>query len=471
MSRPDSTRWQILDCLLENEPIGATREHLLQAGGLSTAAFYRAIKSLTEEGLVVEAQGRYRMPLSHFQNYRYKLWRDSEKLFRLSDSTAQHVLQLVQESRKELGENLLAVWLVGSAAHDQMHEASDLDFLAVVKEPTDWFPRSRFEVNFLTFEESEFREKAIRGDGFTWAAIRYGLLLEEGGWARDFLANVTFPTESFMRDNEEDTWEQVGTRFMFFVREKEPKEALRMLRAMAVGLGRRMLRTMGELPAGRPQLLEACRLYFGDNLGDLVESVFELEPNVDLLDMVRLSHQLRHYRERYEAVRLNWETWASYPYSGPVEFESMTFALVDELFPAGYTITRDSRWDIRAESENGQSLLIECKSLEREVTLEHVSRLKVENGALPILLANCYRSVPPLHRPDFFSSEVRKLVADRGILLMTSLEFFREHHQYGLEWESYTPWAERIIPAVSKTKASRSVPRKAGTGSARTKRA
>lgn len=257
-----------------------------------------------------------------------------------------------------------------------------------------------------------------------------------------------------MRDNEEDTWEQVGKRFMFFVREKEPKEALRMLRAMAVSLVRRMLRTVGELPAGRPQLLAACRLYFGDNLGDLVQSVFELDPDIDPPDMVRLSHQLRHFRERYEAVRLNWETWANYPYAGSVEFESTSFALVDELFPAGYRITRESSWGIRAEAPEFQTIEIECKSLEREVTADHLSRLKFEETrGLSILLANCYRSVPPLQRPDFFSSEVRELAEARGIHLLTSLEFFREHHRYGLEWDSYTPWVQRLTAPDSKKKA------------------
>lgn len=459
MSRPDSTRWLILDALLDNEPIGATREHLLQAAGLSTAAFYRAIKGLLQEGVVLEAQGRYRMPLSHFYNYRYKLWRDAEKLFRLSDSIAQHVLQLVHESRKELGEHLLAVWLVGSAAHHQMHEASDLDFLAVVKEPTDWFPRSRLEVNFLTLQEAEFREKVQSGDGFVWAALRYGLLLEERGWTRDFLAGLTFPLESFMKDPEEDNWEAVGKRFLFFLREKEPKESLRMLRAMAVGLVRRMLRTVGELPAGKPQLLDACRLYFGDKLADLVESIFQLEPERPDSDMIRLSHQLRQYRDHYGAVRLNWETWASYPYAGPIEFESMTFALVDELFPAGYRITRDSPFDLRAESLGVPTVAIECRSLERELTAQHLARLELgEFSGLPVLLANCYRSVPPLQRPEFFSAEVRELAEANGIHLMTSLEFFREHHQYGLEWDSYTPWAERVLtPSQGKniSKASR----------------
>lgn len=280
MRQGESVLQPLLDALLEVGAQGASRDHLLKVSGASRVSFYRLLETLQEQNSLQEEQGLYRLPMAHLPNYRLKMWRDVERLKLLNPDLQQQILGLIDRILIDLGESLVSLWLVGSAAHATMTEGSDLDFLAVVKKKKDYFPQFPIPVQFLEMTPAEFEKKFYSQDNFVVTAIRHGLLLEDRAFARKFLdiPIVLSLSAQKLRDLTED-FEYRRGRILSFIRESATEDLERAFSSYAINLGRALLSTYGELPAGKPDLLERVSLFFGKPIHNILSHFIHRKPS------------------------------------------------------------------------------------------------------------------------------------------------------------------------------------------------
>lgn len=424
----ESASLQLLDTLLELGPDGGSREHLVHKAGVSTASFYRAIKPLMARGLVEETQGLYTLPLSNFHNYRYKLWRDADRLHRLPSFVRDYILDLLSRCQKELGDNLLALWLVGSAANDEMHAESDLDFLAVLEKETELYhPKGQVDMNFVTMEKDEFQANFRERDGFVLTVLRRGLLLLDRDFAQPYLsvqAPVGIDVERFHED--EKLLDELKSKLLFFVKMKEDSEIRRWLSSYAVNLGRLVLRLYGHLPAGKNDLVEAVRAYVGEDLANaLSEAIWNAEP----ARTITLQYQLEEWRILFHENATHFKRYAGLPSAPALEFEELCRQMLTELAPG----LRRGPGDDLVIGDGEQRIVMQCKSTIREVTEEHLRQLaeRTEGGAA-VMVVNAYRELPVPERPDL-SEELRKAAESYAIRLISGPELLRMYTRWRLD--------------------------------------
>ena len=111
-----------------------------------------------------------------------------------------------------------------------------------------------------------FQRKVKDGDSFVLSALRYGLLLEDRGFAQAWLdtpQQIELETQQIR--SVQESLDELRTRLLSFVRMKEGQESQRLLKAFAITLGRALLAFFHELPAGKADLLQSLDLYYGVN--------------------------------------------------------------------------------------------------------------------------------------------------------------------------------------------------------------
>ena len=187
---------RLLGALAQAGAAGASREQLTRAAGIGYATFYRQIKGILGQGIVLEQEGRYRLDLSGPYGLHFKLWHDMELLYRLAPPVRSEILGHLRQARQDLGPHLLALWLVGSAAHGTHGPESDLDFLAVVDRPSarDYRLPALHPVHSVVL----LRSSSARGGGlepFPLIALRHGLLLFDGALPRS-TCSATSPSSA-----------------------------------------------------------------------------------------------------------------------------------------------------------------------------------------------------------------------------------------------------------------------------------
>ena len=257
----------LLKALVDIGPRGATREYVLQKTGMAQTTFYRVLKPLLRRGLVREESSRFIMPLDTPYNFLFKRLHDVEKLEELKKVDQDRVLAVFAHAKANLGSNLLALWLVGSAAHRQMTSESDLDFLAVVREESDYAPQRSYDVHFIQMASTEFRERWADKDDFVFTALRHGLLLEDYGFAQEFYSKpipLEIREEEFYKDEDDISGQKDS--IVSYIQLKARKEAQAALANYAISIARRMLRVYNVLPAGKPDLLQALHQLFGPTI-------------------------------------------------------------------------------------------------------------------------------------------------------------------------------------------------------------
>lgn len=417
----EPTTIQLLDALLDIAPSAASREHLVHKAGVSTASFYRTMKPLIHDGLVEENEGRYTLPFSNFHNYRYKLWRDSHRLYRLPSLIRDYILDLRLRVLQDQGSNLLALWLVGSAAQDQMHDQSDLDLLAVLEtEPEIYHPLGQFEMNFVTMDRPLFEEKFREREGFVLTALRYGLLLHDNNFARPYLTESVsseIDVSRFYRD--EEVLDYLKDRIFSFLKLKDELEVRKSLSSYAVNLGRLILRLYGVLPAGKSDLLKAIRNFVGE---DFANALSESIKSTESADPVRLYRRLDDYRYFFHENASHLKRYSSLPIAAGVELE----ALCNQLFAE---LTKDQKIKDLFDFEHGP-LQIGTKSLTRNLTKAQLKQMAAKPDKTWIV--NIYRDIPLLERPDLHPS-IRKLARTHSLRLVTAPELLRFYTRWRLQ--------------------------------------
>lgn len=425
---------KLLSALVEMAPRGATRELLQQKTGLGRTTFYRVLKPLLGRGIVREEGVFFNMPLEHPYNFLFKRLHAAEKVTELPSPVQDRVLSAVDHAKAHLHGHILALWLVGSVAHRTMTEDSDLDFLAVLDEEIEYLPDPAYALHFVTMTEPEFRARWTEKNDFALTALRHGLLLEDRGFAQEFYLQplpVQLKATEFHQDVEELAQEK--ERFLLLIRSRARLEAAQALSHYAISIARRMLRVYNVLPAGKPQLLKACELLFGLEFRSLLEQavqVSRVDSRRSTGELVEDCHQLESVYQRFSSELAHFQKFANLATTSGVRHEQLVGQALQELFKTNIEPFPGTDGWLKVPR---QSYLLEVKSLEGPLTaapLHQLARhmaIAAEQGkpAKGLLVANPYRSIPLLERPQAISAALQGLASELDIKLYSAMEILR----------------------------------------------
>lgn len=434
---------KLLSALVEVGQRGATREFLQQKTGLGKTTFYRVLKPLLSRGVVRENGSLYRMPLDTPYNFLFKRLHNMERIEELHQLDRDRVLSVVDHAKAHLEGHLLALWLVGSAAHQTMTPDSDLDFLAVTDEEIEYLPSLAYAVHFVTMTEEEFRARWGEKNDFILTALRHGLLLEDRGFAQEFYLQplpVQLQAQEFHQDAEE--LEEQKERMMLFIKSKAPQETAQALSHYAISIARRMLRVYNVLPAGKPDLLRASELLFGTKFRGQLELAInsgKLARSSWATKLLERCHEIEEVYHRFSSQLSYFQEFTDLVTASGERQEALAVRALQEL-SKGKLMSSPGVDGLLAK--DGQKFLVEVKSLRGRLTEAPLRQLAryldaaQEEGLRGLLVVNHYREIPLLERPEAFSASVQRQAVDLGIELRSTIELLCALNRSILEEES-----------------------------------
>ena len=421
---------------------GASRELLQQKTGLSTSSFYRIMKPLLRDGLVVEDGSRYRLPLGHPYNFLFKRLHDVELVDQLRKVDRDRVHSVSSHAQAHLKGNLLALWLVGSAAHQTMNEGSDLDFLAVVRTDSEYFPDRSYDVHFILMTEDEFRARWAEKSDFVLTALGHGILLEDCGFAQEFYLEplpVKLQPQEFHQDEEELAEQK--ERIMLFVKSHASKETAESLSRYAISAARRILRVFGILPAGKPALFRASETLLGPWFTQLLEKAVKGQVSQErhwATNAVETCHLIETAFQSFSSHLTHLQNFAELVTANGERFEELCAMALAELAGGPLETVRLAQGADLLASYRKKRYLFEFKSLVgpcTEAPLRQLQRVGTESDTPSqlVLVANPYRQIPILERKETFGSDLLVTAQAADIKLRTSLELLRLINRLYLE--------------------------------------
>lgn len=434
---------ELLAALLEVGPEGATREYLVLKAGIATSTFYRVLKPLLQQGLVVEDDRRYRMPLDNLHNFRFKQWLDAQHLYGLPVPDRNAILDIVDRAARQLRHNLLALWLVGSAARGRFTAESDLDFLVVVREDTAYEPEAHRPINFVVLTEEQFQRQLEGGDDFILAALRSGLLLYDAGFAQAaYEKPIPVTLSAAQAEEARDGLERHRQRMLRFLQVEDETQAMSAVQALAIKTAWLMLRTMNVLPPPKAELVSACERFFGSRFAGCIEQAIRRKP-LSARRQLQLAAQLHEYHRRFNQHLSHLKAYAPFPSAGWVELEQLCVSLLRELLPDRRVESGEETplpVDVAVRNAKGHDYVIQCVSLARDVEPDQVVEFKRKVSAFVgpdtrcVLVVNGQRDVPVLERAaKVFADDVAHAADEHGVLLLSGMQLLRAHNELHLE--------------------------------------
>lgn len=432
--------FRLLDALLEVGSEGATREHLLRKAELSVGTFYKKIKPLIQAGLIKEQGHRYYLPLDSAYAFRFKLWRDLDRLYDLSETVRASVLGVLEEALEVLAEGLECLWLVGSVARAEHTERSDIDFLAIVHDAeTHFSPREGvLPVQWVPMTQETFASKLRQGDEFAVSAIRYGVLLHDGGMAKDFYqVPLNEPSSAFFKEKALVV-ERFRSRFFESLAVDDLDQARADLASMAQTVIRLIFQRLGEHPGGKPDLLRLLDIYFGTQMGmDFGAAITSPQKSSTKDSLIRLHRSVSDYYEQFAAKAGLLEKVTESLLRGQwAEFESVLGTVLSELFE-GLQKSDGGATDFLLALEN-KKLLVEAKNLTGSLTSSQLRQLVKQCQSWGkdsqqrfVLVVNSLRQVPVLERTGLL--EAQELAQELGVVVLYSTQVLRAYHILHLE--------------------------------------
>lgn len=438
---------RLMQTLLEFGYEGAHREALLQRLPFSMATFYRAIKPLLQLGLVAEnSPSYYVLPLAHPHNFAFKLWNDQQRLLALPASIRDEIYGLLQRIRSLAGENMLALWLHGSAAQNSLGESSDFDFVVVTSKELELDLRASRIVQLTVFTEKRFRRLFSEGDPFLRTLISHGLLLLDHDFAQSYYTQPLPTPSQGQRKERDELLEQLRQRLLFAIREEAPELGVPALRALAIEVTRSMLYQLQELPAGKEDVLGLADFYFGPAYAQLLTQC--LDPETPQNSWHQLLDELDHWRQQFLTHSDTIRRIISALHGSSVA--QLEQALIDTLEAlTGNSIlgqvetpTADRRYDLTLKTQTGP-VYIELKSSRGAFAEPFLSKTLDDLKTLQapaILILNQYRDVPLWERPSLTHRQL-ELAAQSQVALLDTVELAQAWLQLTLGQQPALPSA------------------------------
>lgn len=433
---------RLMEALLTYGPEGSHREGLRQQADMSTATFYRALEPLLEAGLVRERDSNYYLPLEHPHNFSFKLWNDQVRLLELAAPVREEVFELRQSIQKKLGENLQALWFHGSAAQNSLRADSDFDFLAVVRKEAEVDVQGSRPVQTVIFTARRFSSSFSEGDAFLRTVLTHGLLLFDRQFAQEFYAQPMPASSTSALKERGELQEQARSKLFFFLRMEEPGEARRALAQLAVNVTRTMLGELGEVPAGKADLVEIGRLYFGPVFAELVRQCIEKKASVE--ELLGLSGQLEQWQKQFAIHAGFIKDLAAGLQGSPLQFEVLCFKMLCILSGDEAHVEHGKNTDADLVISRGdETIFVEVKSFKRGFTGPDATSLPKARPLVVVL--NYLKELPPSQRPPI-TDQQRAVYVDLGIPLIDSRELLQLSVRRLLALESEKPKLEEIVP-------------------------
>ena len=447
---------RLMQTLLEFGYEGAHREALLQRLPFSMATFYRAIKPLLQLGLVAESSPSYYvLPLAHPHNFAFKLWNDQQRLLSLPASVRDEVYGLLQRIRSLAGENMLALWLHGSAAQNSLGESSDFDFVIVTSKELELDLRASRTVQLTVFTEKRFRRLFSEGDPFLRTLISHGLLLLDRDFAQSYYTQPLPTPSQGQRKERDELLEQLRQRLLFAIREEAPELGVPALRALAIEVTRSLLYQLQELPAGKDDVLDLAAFYFGPAYAQLLTQC--LDPETPQNRWHQLLDELDHWREQFLTQADTIRRILSALRSSEAQLEQAIADALEALTGSSIlgqaeTSTADRRYDLALKTQTGP-VYIELKSSRGALAEPFLSKTLDDLKTLQapaILILNQYRDVPLWERPSLTHRQL-ELAAQSQVALLDTVELAQAWLQLTLGQQPALPSA---LSALSGAKVS-----------------
>jgi hypothetical protein len=448
--------FKLMGTLAELGAEGATREHLVSNAGVGTTTFYRLIGSLTDNGLVTVRGGRYALAFENPYAMRFKLWHDMERLYRLTLEDRDTVVDVMSQIRSRHATGLRALWLIGSGARAELESKSDLDFLLVSSEeakPVSETGRRR-DISITSMSDEAFRDAYTRADSFVVSALREGIVLLDREFVREFY--LTPPPVKIAPDAAraaEPVVLEKRKRVLSDLARDDIEQAQLSLQSQAIHVARLMLRTFGELPASKQELVSVSKAYFGPEWADTLNSAVTSPPtSKDLL--VVLSRRILEQHDSFQDHAAHLQRFSKVPISGGRDMENICAKLLSELIPNSALSRandkgRDRETDFTFKTSDGGWLLVECKSfrgspskrdLEQAIQQIQLAQNHLKNPSSALVIVNDHVEVPPSERPALpaeldqwrrISPAKRK--RSKHLRLVTGMQLLCIHNQFHLE--------------------------------------
>ncbi len=435
---------RLLSALTEIGAIGTTREYLIKRADLSTSTFYRLIGPLVENGIVKALGPRYAIAFDSPYAFRFKLWHDMERLYRLSAEDRDMVSAVVPRLRSQANfRSIRTLWLVGSGARDELSPKSDLDLLLVTDrlEPPFVTGFQRREASVIQMTVSEFKTAVGRADGFVVSALQNGIVLLDDGFSQRFYASPPPINMSAQQSRaEESVTSEYRERVLGQIEGDDLEEARNALRHQGVHVGRLLLRAAGALWDGRERLVEASEKYYGPRWATtLGEAVLDPPRNKDAI--VLLSRQIEEQHQAFQAHAEHLESFAGLATEPARRLELLCARLFRELLPASHIRKGGFGVDLHVASDSNSDYLVEIKS-SREVVPEALlddARLALERAKKKlnrptemILVVNSWVGSPPFEPVvDLYRARMRHI--SPSTVTLSGLDLLRAHNRYHLD--------------------------------------
>lgn len=412
---------RLMEALLSAGPEGSHREGLRQEAEMSTATFYRALEPLLEAGLVRERDSHYCLPLDHPHNFSFKLWNDQARLLNLAAPVREEVSELRLGIQKKLGENLQALWFHGSAAQNSLRDDSDFDFLAVVRKKVEVEIQGSRLVQTMVFTMQRFRSAFSKGDAFLRTLLTHGLLLFDRQFAQEFYAQPMPASSTGALKERGELQEQARSKLFFFLRTHEPAEARRALAQLAVNVTRTMLSELGEVPAGKADLVEVAKLYFGSTFAKLLRKCFEKTASEN--ELFRLSGELEQWQKQFAIQAGFIKELAAGLQGPPLQFKALCLQMLRILSGEECVVKQNQSIDADGViSRSGEPIFVAIKSLKRGFMGPDDMHLPKARPLVVVL--NHLKELPPSQRPPI-TEQQHAIFEKSGISLIDSRDVFQ----------------------------------------------
>lgn len=226
----------------------------------------------------------------------------------------------------------------------------------------------------------------------------------------------------------------IRSRLLFSIRENSAEEGAEALASFAVAVSRSMLDRLGLLPAGKADLTEKVRFYFGDGFAHTIWRC--IEKKVGSKEWLSVQDHLLYWQQQFEKHSADILRVASGLSGSGVLVEAvmgeMLRMLVRGSLREAELVGRDQSFDFVWEAgPSKEPVYFMVKSIKARIAPRYFKGFKQDG--VRVVIANQLRDIPLTERP-LVSEEQIAQARKGGFALLDSVEIFQTwmHQKLGL---------------------------------------